>query len=112
MTREEIFSTKSARITQCDVSDSFVLTYDNQEISFKLCDLYAFRKKIMDFDLMEMFDVQSPDVDIIHLPHCDRFLIVSLKEILEFRELLNGTFNTLALNSAIQKILRKNVFNF
>lgn len=112
MTREEIFSTRSATITQCDVSDSFVLTYDNQEILFKLCDLYAFRKKIMDFDLMEMFDVQSPDVDIIHLPHCDRFLIVSLKEILEFRELLNGTFNTLALNSAIQKILRKNVFNF
>lgn len=112
MTREEIFSTKSATITQCDVSDSFVLTYENQEILFKLCDLYAFRKKIMDFDLMEMFDVQSPDVDIIHLPHCDRFLVVSLKDILEFRELLNGTFNTLALNSAIQKILRKNVFNF
>lgn len=112
MTREEIFSTKSASITQCEHSDSFVMTFDKEEITFKLCDLFAFRKKIMEFDVMELLESTAPDVEIVHLPHCDRFLIVSLREILEFRELLNGTFNTLALNSAIQKILRKNVFNF
>ena len=110
--QEEIFKTKSASISQCELTDSFLLAYDQEEISFKLCDLYAFRKEIMSLDLIELLESSAPDVEIVHLPHCDRFLVLSIKEVLEFRELLNGTFNTLALNSAVQKILRKNVFNF
>lgn len=110
--QEEIYKTKSASIAQCELTDSFLLTFDQEEILFKLCDLFAFRKKIMSFDIMELLESTAPDVEVVHLPHCDRFLILNLCEILQFRELLNGTFDTLALNSAIQKILRKNVFNF
>jgi len=110
--QEEIYSTGRAAIAQCDRSETFLLRFEQQEIPFKLCDLYAFRKALMSFDIMELLDSSAPDVEVVHLPHCDRFLILSLKEILEFRELLNGTFDTLALNSAVQKILRKNVFNF
>ena len=110
--QEEIFRTKGASITQCGQSGAFVLTYEQEEIAFKLCDLYAFRKKIMSLDIMELCDTSAPDVEIICLPHCDRFLVLSLQEILQFRELLNGTFDILALNSTIQKILRRNVFNF
>jgi len=66
----------------------------------------------MSLDIVELMDSAAPDVEVIHLPNCDRFLVLSLREILQFRELLNGTFDTLALNSSIQKILRKNVFNF
>ena len=110
--QEEIFKTRSASITQCELTDSFLLTFDQEEIQFKLCDLFAFRKRIMSFDILELLESSAPDVEVVHLPHCDRFLLLDLKEILEFRELLNGTFDTLALNSAIQKILRKNVFNF
>ncbi len=110
--QEEIYKTKSASIAQCELTDSFFLTFDQEEIQFKLCDLFTFRKRIMSFDIIELLESSAPDVEVVHLPHCDRFLILSLREILEFRELLNGTFDTLALNSAIQKILRKNVFNF
>ncbi|MEP1095315.1 MAG: hypothetical protein ABJG78_09405 [Cyclobacteriaceae bacterium] len=112
MIQEEVFSTKSAAIIQCESTDSFLLRFDQNEISFKLCDLFTFRKRIMELDVVELLDCDSPDMEIIHLPHCDRFLILSILEVLEFRELLNGTFDTLALNSAIQKILRKGVFNF
>ncbi len=112
MTQEEIFSTKSAAILQCESTDSFLLRFDQDEISFKLCDLYTFRKRVMELDILELLDSSSPDMEIIHLPHCDRFLVLSILDVLEFRELLNGTFDTLALNSAIQKILRKGVFNF
>lgn len=110
--QEKIFSTKIASIAQCGRSDAFILTYQQDEIVFKLCDLYAFRKKIMSLDIIALFETSAPDVEIICLPHCDRVLVLSLSEILQFRELLNGTFNTLALNSSIQKILRRNVFNF
>lgn len=110
--QEEIFSTKSASIAQCRASESFILSYKKEEFTFRLCDLYAFRKKILDLDLMELLEPSAPDVEIISLPHCDRLLVLSLHDILQFRELLNGTFDTLALNSSIQKILRRNVFNF
>ncbi len=110
--QEEIFKTTSASISQCELTDSFVLTYDSEEIAFKLCDLFAFRKSIMAYDIMALLESSAPDIEIVHLPHCDRFLVLSLLEILQFRELLNGTFDTLALNSAVQRILRKNVFNF
>ncbi len=110
--QEEIFRTKSAIIAQCKSSESFILTYQNEEISFKLCDLYALRKKIVGLDLMELLEPSAPDIEIINLPHCDRFLVLSLHDVLQFRELLNGTFDILTLNSSIQKILRRNVFNF
>ena len=110
--QEEIYKTKSAQIAQCSHTDSFLLKFDQEEISFKLCDLFTFRKKIMTLDMVELFDSSAPDVEVFHLPHCDRFLVLNIHAILQFRELLNGTFDTLALNSSIQKILRKNVFNF
>ncbi|MBC6399613.1 MAG: hypothetical protein GDA42_10710 [Ekhidna sp.] len=110
--QEEIFKTKRASIKQCELTDSFLLTFEREEFVFKLCDLFAFRKKIMALDLIALLESSAPDVEIIHLPNCDRFLVLSLKEILEFRELLNGTFNTLALNSAVRRIFRRNVFNF
>jgi len=108
----EIFKTKTASIAQKRGSDAFILTFEEEEIAFKLCDLYTLRKKISELDIVHLFDIDSPDFELIHLPHCDRFLLLSIHDILQFRELLNGTFNILALNSAIHKILRKNVFNF
>ena len=110
--QEEIFSTETASIAQSTQKDFFVLTYPDGRIEFKLCDLYAFRKKIMALNIMELLEPSAPDYEIIRLPHCDRFLLLNLEQILQFRALLNGTFNILALNSTIQKVLRKNVFNF
>ena len=110
--QEEIFKTKSVSIYQCDTTDSFVLKMNQEEITFKLCDLFALKKKVMSFDIVELLDCSSPDAEVVYLPHCDRFLVLSILEILEFRELLNGTFDTLALNSSIKKILRQGVFNF
>lgn len=112
MIREEVYKTDKASITQCDTSESFILTYEHETIEFQLCDLYAFRNKVLKMDMVELLDADSPELEIIHLPHCDRFLLLTVHEILEFRELLNGTFNILSLNSAIQKILRKHIFNF
>lgn len=110
--QEEVFKTKEAVISQDTSANSFLLKYKNEEIVFKLCDLYTLRKRVLSLDLMRLFEPSTPDVELIYLPHCDRFLMLNIHEVLQFRELLNGTFDILALNSSIQKILRKNVFNF
>ncbi len=112
MTKEELFKTQRASIEQCDSSESFFLTFDSEVIEFRLCDLYTLRNKVQRIDMMDLLDANTPDVEIIHLPHCDRFLVLSIREVLEFRELLNGTFNILALNSAVSRILRRHIFNF
>ena len=60
MRTEEVFSTKSASISQCDVSNSFVLAFGKEEIAFRMCDLYAFKKKIMEIDIVELLDSSTP----------------------------------------------------
>ena len=113
MNTEKIFSTSKTCITQCDDSELFLLTYEKEKITFKLCDLYMLRKKIMEINMINLFDTHTPDIEIIHLRHCDRLLILGINEILEFRTLLDGTFNVLALNSVVQRILKRRcIFNF
>lgn len=112
MQEELVYQTKSASISQCDIDESFVLSLEKQNISLKLCELISLKKKINQIDIITLLETDTPDIEIIHLPHCDRFLVLSVLQILEFRELLNGAFNILALNSSIQRILRKGFFNF
>ncbi|MEM9895018.1 MAG: hypothetical protein AAF789_01500 [Bacteroidota bacterium] len=109
---EEIYSTKDASIAQRERSNSFILSYEDEEIAFKLCDLYALRHQIMAIDVVELLDSHTPDIEIVYLAHCDKLWVLSTLQVLQFRELLNGTFDILALNSQIQKIFRRNVFNF
>jgi len=104
--REEVFRTNSAAIAQCDQTEMYYLDMVGEEWPFKLCDLMAFKKKIMGIDLMFLLDSDHADHEIVHLRHCDRFLILDTFQILELRELLSGTFVTLALNSTVHQILR------
>lgn len=105
----EVFKTQNASIIQDDKNESFVLNYHSEELSFKLCDLFGLRKKLFNLDLISLLNVDSPDTEIIYLPHLDRLLILNIQEIIELRDLLSGAFNTLQLNSEIHKILRKKV---
>lgn len=110
--QEEIYKTKETVITLNESSGSFYLSFQGELFEFKLCDLYTLKNRVMNLDLMLLLDSESPDLEVIHLPHCDRILLLNVHQVLQFRELLNGTFDILALNSSIQKILRRNVFNF
>jgi hypothetical protein len=110
--QEEIFKTKEGVISHCEITGSFFLSYKGEDIEFKLCDLYAFKSRILNLDLMNLLDASSPDIELVSLPHCDRILMLDVYDVLQFRDLLNGTFTILQLNSSVHKILRKNVFNF
>jgi hypothetical protein len=103
--QEEIYTIEDITISHED--DTFVLRYASEKITFKLCELYAFRKKILEFDILAMLEPNAPDIEIFHIPHCDRYLLLTVAQVIQFRELLNGTFDILALNSSIHRILRK-----
>jgi hypothetical protein len=101
----EVFRHKSLVIDQCDTSELFTMTLGEEKISFRLCDLLSFKKKIFSIDLVQLFDVSYRDVEIIYLPNLDRHLLLSLEDLLSVRELLTGTFAILQLNSQVQRFL-------
>ena len=109
---EVLFQTSNASISQCDAQGKYILSFANDQIVFRACELISFRRKIQHIDLTQLLDSDTPDVEIISMPHCDRLFVFSIYEILELRDLFAGTFAMLELNSVIHKeIIRKGAFH-
>jgi hypothetical protein len=103
-----VFKTNNTSLTFCDASNKFTLQLFNEDISLSLCALIAFKKKVKDIDLISMFDSNHSGIEIISLVYCDRIFVLTIQDILDLRELFNGTFAMLELNSVIHKaIVRK-----
>ena len=95
-------------VYQCDVSESFVLCLGTDRISFRVCEFIAFRRRLQQVDLDSLVASDSPDLEIIYLPHCDRLFVLTASQVLALRELLAGSLVMLELNSIIHRtILRK-----
>ena len=102
-----IYQTGNASLYLCDDSELFTLVFFGHEVVFRFCELVAFRSKLREINLVELFDTYSPGIELIHLPHCDRFFALSIAELLELRDLFSGSFVMMELNSIIhQKIIR------
>lgn len=103
-----VFQTSNAALYQNDFNNNFELSFFNEQLTFRVCEFISFKKKIGQLNLSELLEVDSPDLEIIHLPHCDRIIALDIFEILELRELLSGAFTMLNLNSIIhERLLRK-----
>lgn len=100
-----LFETADAALYQADDREEFVLTFFEEKWHFRVCELIAFKRKINAINLMELLHASSPDLEIIPMPHCDRLLVLTLREILELRELLSGGFAMIELNSLIHRQL-------
>lgn len=103
-----LYQTVNSAICQKDDSGIFSLIYFDQEIEFRFCELLAFRKKVQQIDIVDLLTNDQPDIEIIRLVHCDRFIILPIIQILELQELLSGAFAMMELNRLIHKeIVRK-----
>ncbi len=108
---EVLFQTSNASISQCDAQGKYILSYAHDQIVFRACELISFRQKIQKIDLTQLLDSDTPDIEIISMPHCDRLFVFNIHEILELKDLFAGTFVMLELNSMIHKeIIRKGAF--
>lgn len=104
-TSELVYATPNIGIYQNDSRASFILCIQGDEIELKLCAVLAFRKKINSLDINQLIETSHPGIEIIPLPHSDRFFIFSIQEILELRDLFAGTITMLELNSMIHQQL-------
>ena len=104
-----VYRTLNGSIHQCDDSQRFLLRYGNESLSFRACEFIAFKRKIQQIELSELLE-QDYDVEVLYMPHCDRFMVLTIFEILELRELMAGAFTMLELNSIIHsKLVRQTV---
>ena len=109
-TKELIYETANASLHQCDATEHYILHFGGDRVSFRVCELISFKRKIQKIDLAAMFASDKPDVEIIHMPHCDRIFALTIYNILELKELFAGAFTMLELNSVIHKQLVRKVF--
>ncbi|MBR09985.1 MAG: hypothetical protein CMP48_20145 [Rickettsiales bacterium] len=109
-TKELIYETANASLHQCDATENYILHFGGDTVTFRACELITFKRKIQKIDLATLLSSETPDVEIIHMPHCDRIFALSIHNVLELKDLFGGAFTMLELNSVIHRQLVRKVF--
>ncbi|MBU2913844.1 MULTISPECIES: hypothetical protein [Reichenbachiella] len=107
-----IHQTENGQIVQADKENCFYMTYKGMEYKMNVCSFIAFKSKIdtYNLELMLMSDVTKNDLEIIPLCNKDRFLVLTLEEMIEVKHLVQGALVMLELNSIVhQRINRANL---
>jgi hypothetical protein len=107
--RELLFSTENSTLHQCDETELYILNFNGDAVLFRACELITFKRKIQKIDLAAMFASDTPDIEIVHMPHCDRIFALTIHNILELKDLFAGAFTMLELNSVIHKQLVRRI---
>jgi hypothetical protein len=101
-----VFEVAGIRFYQCDANEAFLIDFYQDQLSFKLCDLIRFRNKLNQIDIASLFSGENSENELFYLPNGDRFLLLTIQNILALKELLQGSFVMMELNSLIQKSCR------
>ena len=102
---EIVYQTSNASLTQSDIEEKYRLRFFAQEIILRPCELISLRRKIQAVDIVNLLSHNTPDVEVIPLISCDRIFVFTIHEILELKEVLDGTFAMLELNSIVKRRL-------
>ncbi|MFN3406087.1 MAG: hypothetical protein ACK40G_18475 [Cytophagaceae bacterium] len=104
----ELYSTPHGSVYQCDRSRSFIVDFAGVKTSFKVACFFSLKKSLESIDVEAMLLNPDPafDYTIFSPCGCERVYLLSVKQILEFRELLQGAKAMIQLNSIIHEKLR------
>ncbi|MGV3508058.1 MAG: hypothetical protein ACO1N7_02125 [Sphingobacteriaceae bacterium] len=109
----EVFRTGCGSVSQCNKTNSYILEYSGVVSSFKARDFIDFIKRINNINLEEMLLSSSrvTDVAVLMPPYSDRCFVLTLTDVLNLKDLLNGAKFALHLNSVLWECLRPQLFN-
>ncbi len=106
-----VYKTPEGQVLQCDRRGVFYVHFYGEVLELKLCGLLTFRRKANRTDIESMLSATGADVELMYLPHCDRFFAFTVLEISALKELLDGAMAILHLNSQIHReTVRKPAF--
>jgi hypothetical protein len=102
-----LYETKKGRTWQCDLTDKLFLEFDGMVLAFRVQDFFAFRRRVNKVDILEMiFDLSDDrDFEVIEAPLHNFVHRFALCELIQLRDLLNGTKFSLDLHSMLHEVL-------
>ncbi|KQS31107.1 hypothetical protein ASG33_12210 [Dyadobacter sp. Leaf189] len=106
-TPNELFSTAKGFCVQCDLTSRIQLHFGEIQASFKLRDFLAFRRFINSIDIRsKLFDLSDEsDYEFVEAPQLNIYHKLTLCELIQLRELVNGTHFAIELNSLLHELL-------
>lgn len=106
-TQNELFSTAKGYSVQCDLTSRIILHFGEIQASFKIQDFLNFRRFINSIDIhSKIFDLSDEsDYEFVEVPRLDMGHKMTLCEVIQLRELVNGTHFAIELNSMLHQIL-------
>jgi hypothetical protein len=101
----EIFRTAHGTVSQCNRQNCFMVEFAGSSSPFTVHDFLALKQHLDAVDVNEMAHntARSADVVILMPPRSERCFVLTLTDVLYFRELLQGAKVMLKLNTLMQE---------
>jgi hypothetical protein len=106
-TQNELFSTAKGFSVQCDLTSKIILHFGDLKASFKIRDFLNFRRVVNNIDIRsKIFDLSDEsDYEFVEAPQLNLHHKLTLCELVQLRELVNGTHFAIELNSMLHELL-------
>lgn len=103
----ELYTTAKGSAWQCDLTDKIYLNFKGGILAFKIQDFLSFRRKVQAVDIHEMiFNISDKyDFEIIDFPQNQLSLKLTLCDIIQLRELLDGARFAIEMYSMLHEVL-------
>lgn len=103
----EIYRTQHGAVLQCNRKNAFCLEYANGRSWFKVQYLLDFVKLVNKLDVAEMAKnpARHADIAIVMPAYSERCFVLTLKDIIDLRSILNGAKFNIQLNSIVRTCL-------
>jgi len=105
----KVFGTNNGAIFQSDTERCWYVDFAGKLARFDYRNLLKLRKAVYKVDIENILldSTKSPDVEIILICACDHCYVLTLLQIIELKEILEGTFVMLELNNIIHDRLHR-----
>ncbi len=111
LTTNVLFETEKGYSYQCDVTNSIIINFADTVSTYKIQDFLIFQRKVNSVDILNMlYDLSDQsDAQLIETTKRNFSRKLNICEIVQLRELLNGTKFTLSLHSMLCDVLTINL---
>lgn len=103
----ELFSTAKGFSFQCDITSRIIVHFGEIEAFFRIQDFLNFRRFINKIDIRsKIYDLSDEsDYQFVEAPQLNLYHKLTLCELIQLRELINGTHFAIELNSLIHSLI-------
>ncbi|MGE6220901.1 hypothetical protein ACQKCH_13820 [Nubsella zeaxanthinifaciens] len=108
-TFEEVYATDNGVVFQCDLEKCWYIDFAGKLARFDYRNFLKLKKAVYQINIEEklLSSDQTADVEIIFICACDHAYVLSLLQLIQLKELLQGAFTMLQLNHIIYDRLHR-----